>query len=271
LLRVYIKFDSTRTAERPETLGQSYNLDMIQYTFIKKDYSETEKSYIKVVEDSLTEESTANAFAIFETGAQISRVITDQADSFRSSLFGRTNSQPYSYESNGCGSFMAFIDGLQGRGFPLANNPVSMSMKDYFEGLHPIHNLGLGIKEEDGNYYILVEQKEFFYRQETILTLNNIVGLTTKIDEKAFYNLVNIGYQEWEKEGTNGLDEYNSKRQFALKNKQIGNTLELMSQFVASPYALEETRRKQYIDYPTEDTTYDKSIFPICLNRTVDG
>jgi hypothetical protein len=270
VIRVYLKFDSTRLAERPGTIGWSYNVDMFLYVFIKKEFSEEESSFIKITEDSLTAASTANAFAIFETGAQIARVITDQADSFRSSLFGRTNSQPYSYDSNGCGSFMAFVDGLQGRGFPLADNPVTMSMKDYFEGLHPIQNIGLGIMQENGNHYILIEQKEFFYRQETILTLNNIVNLNTKVDEKAFYNLVNIGYSEWEKEGTNGLDEYNSKRQFALKNKMIGNKLDLISPFVGSPYAFEETRRKQYTDFPTEDTNYDKSIFPICLNRTVD-
>lgn len=270
-IKVYIKFTSTRTAERPEGLGQSYNIDIFQYGFVKEDFSESEKSFIKVVEDSVAEESTANAFAIFETGAQIARVITDQADSFRSSFYGRKNSQPYSYTENGCGSFMAFIDGLQARGFPLANNPISMSMKDYFEGLFPIHNIGLGIKEENGNYYIIAEEKEFFYRREAILTFNNVTNLVTKIDESKFFNLVNIGYSAWEKEGTNGLDEYNSKRQFALKNKQVGKTLDLISEFVASPYALEETRRKQYIDFPTEDTSYDKSIFPICLNRSVDG
>jgi hypothetical protein len=269
-IKVYLKFDSVRTAERPEDLGTSYDVGMAMYCLFHEDYTPYEKSFIRVEQRSLAEPSTANAFMVFETGAQIARVITDQADSFRSSLFGRTNSQPYSYSSNGCGSFMSFIDGLQARGFSLSENPMAMSMNDYFEGLHPLNNLGLGVKQENGNYYILVEKKEFFYRQDVILTINSITGLTTKIDQNRFYNLVNIGYSEWEKEGTNGLDEHNSKRQFALKNKQIGKTLDIISPFVASPYALEETRRKQYVDYPTEDTKYDKSIFPICLNRTVD-
>ena len=57
-----------------------------------------EKSFIRVEQQSLAPATVSKAFAIFETGAQIARVITDQTDSFRSSIFGRTNSKPYSYD-----------------------------------------------------------------------------------------------------------------------------------------------------------------------------
>lgn len=271
VIRVYLKFDSTRSAERPSGFGQSYNINMTQYSFFHEDYSAYEKSFIKVEQQSIAEESTAQGFAVFETGAQIARVITDQPDAFRSEFFGRKNSQPYAYDDNGCGSFMSFINGLQARGFHLASHPVSMSMKDYFDGLHPMYNLGLGISEENGNYYIVINPKEYFYSQEVSARFSNVTNITRKYKKDLTYNLVNIGYAEWEKEGTNGLDEYNSRRQFALKNKKTGKVLELISPFIASPYALEETRRKQYSNFPTEDTTYDNRIFPICLNRSVDG
>lgn len=271
VIRVYLKFDSTRSAERPSGFGQSYNINMTQYSFFHQDYTAYEKSFIKVEQRSITADSTGYGFPVHEAGAQISRVITGQPDPFRSSFYGRKNSQPYAYDSNGCGSFISFMNGLQLRGFPIATSPVYMSMKDYIDGLRPLHNIGLGIKYDNGNHYILVEEKGFFYREEVVLTLNYITNFKTTIDEKKFFNLVNIGYSEWEKEGTNGLDEYNSKRQFALKNKQAGATLDLISPFVASPYSLELTRRKQHKDYPTEDTTYDNNIFIICLNRSVDG
>lgn len=271
VIRVYLKFDSVRVAERPELIGQSYDVDMLMYCLFNREYSDTESSYIKITKLSEAPASTGQGAAIFETGAKISQVISDSTDAFRSNFFGRKNSQPYAYDSNGCGSFMAFMDGFGVRGFPIADRPLRMSMNQYFEGLNPIWNLGLGVYKDGSNYYLVVEPKEFFYTNETILTFSYVTNLLSRFEEKYIYNQVKIGYSEWEKEGTNGLDEYNSKREYALKIKKAGNSLDRISDFIAGAYALELTRRKNYVDFLTEDTNFDNKIFPICLNRSVDG
>lgn len=228
--------------------------------------------------ETTTEDTICKAFAVFETGAQIARVITDQEDAFRSEFFGRENSQPFNYADNGCGSFNALTNGLQIRGFPLnvpdntSSKTVSISMKEYFEGLNAIYCLGLGVKQDGVNTYLEVEPKEHFYTDEVLFNIDNIVNLTSKVEKKFFYNKINIGFSNWRKsEGsTNGLDEFCTRQEYVTLNKNVSQTLEALSDFVAAPYAIELTRRKQYVDTPTEDSDFDDKNFIIALNRDVN-
>jgi hypothetical protein len=287
-IRVYVNFDSQRIIERPEFNEGAYDIDIVMYSYVNQDFSECLQSYIRVDRESVEEDTTANAFAIFETGAQITRVITDQEDSFRSNYFGRTNSEPYAYEENGCGSFTAITNGFQIRGFPLIDfavdscldttesqgRPVYMSMKEYFEGLCALYCLGLGVKQEGVNTFIEVEPKEYFYTDDVIFNLSNIKNLNTKVDKKYFYNKINIGFNHWRKsEGSvNGLDEFCTKQEYVTLNKNVSQTLDAVTNLVAGPYPIELLRRLQFEVTPTEDTDFDDKNFIIALNRTtVDG
>ncbi len=229
---------------------------------------------MRFTQDSVFRDTTAKASAVFETGAQIARVITDQVDAFRSNYFGRLNSEPYQYTENGCGSFSAITNGFQIRGFPSSGlengRTITMSMREYFEGLTAIHCLGLGVKEEGDNTYIEVEPKEYFYRNETILTFSNVKNLKTRVDEKLFFSRVKIGYEKWRKEGSNGLDEFCTTYNYTTLLKSISNELDVVSKLIAAPYAIERQRRKQYNSFPTDDGEYDDDNFIIALNRTVD-
>lgn len=230
-----------------------------------------EITYSNFQAKSETEPSITKSFAIFETGADIARKITNKADSFRSNYLGRTNSEPYAYTVNGCGSFTAITNGFQLRGFPLVDRPVYCSMMEYFESLNAIHCLGLGVKQDGDNTYIEIEPKEYFYRNdEVVLTLNNIRGLTTTFNQKAFYNSVKIGFDQWRKEGVNGLDEFCTKHEYATQLKSIKNELTAVSTFIAGPYALERERRQRYSSSTTTDADYDNNNFIIALNRSVD-
>ncbi len=143
-------------------------------------------------------------------------------------------------------------------------------MKEYFEGLNAIHCLGLGVKEEGDNTYIEVEPKEYFYRNETILTFSNVKSLKTRIEEKLFYNRARVGYEKWRKEGSNGLDEFCTTYNYNLLLKSVSNDLDAVSTLIAAPYAIERQRRSQYSTTPTNDEEYDEENFIIALNRDVD-
>jgi hypothetical protein len=227
-------------------------------------------TYVNINAESIEDDTTANAGLIFETGADIARKITNQIDAFRSNYFGRIGSQPYSYAANGCGAFTAITNGFQIRGFPEADKPITISMKEYFDGLNAIHCLGLGIKEESGETFIEIEPKDYFYREETILTLSNIVNLKTRLDEKYFFNRIAIGYKSWRKEGRNGLDEFCTKYNYSLLLKSISNELNAVSEFIAGPQTIERQRRQQFINTSTTDEEYDNNLFIICLNRDGD-
>jgi hypothetical protein len=227
-----------------------------------------------ISQDSTTTATTAQSLVIFEAGAQIARVITDQEDAFRSSYLGRVNSEPYAYEENGCGSFRAITNGFMIRSFPTtgdAARTIKMSMNDYFKGLNSIDNLGMGIEKVGDDYFIVIEPKSYFYDVDTtILTLDNVPNIKRYEIPELYYNRVNVGYESWESKFTNGLDEFNSKRQYDTGIKAVSNELDLISTLVASGYRIELARRMQYIDQNSEDSDYDEENFIVCLSNSVD-
>jgi hypothetical protein len=230
-----------------------------------------DNSFVNLEGISITADTEARVSLISETGSQIARIITDQEDSFRSTYFGRTNSEPHEYDENGCGAYRAITNGFMVRGFPTTGDnarTVRLSMNDYFRGLNAIDNLGMGVEKEGDDYFIRIERKSYFYDVSTVLlTLNNVPGLKISEAPDYYYNRVNIGYEEWETEFTNGLDEFNSKRQYDTLIKAVDNPLTQHSSFVASAYRLETARRMQYEESFTEDSQYDENNFIICLNN----
>jgi hypothetical protein len=270
-IRLYVKFDEEWVIERPGALG-SFEIGITKQCFVHEDYSPYEKSNIVITQESITEDTTCKAFALFEAGAQISRVITDQLDSFRSNIFGRTNSDPYSYDANGCGSFTALTNGFMIRGYPITGDnsrSIRISMLEFFQGLNAIYNLGLGIEKEGDNYYIVIDSKDTFYDSSTtIMTISNIPNLKTSEAPEYYYARVNIGYEKWETEYVSGLDEPNSKRSYDTGIKAVSNELNLNSNFIAGGYPLEIARRNKYVDMFSTDTPEDEENFIICLNRS---
>ncbi len=273
-VQVYLKIGTNNSIERPIIPLESYSIDVYMTAFIHSEYDVDEKSWFKITQQSTVPETTAKAYAIFETGAQISRCITGVNDSFRSSIFGRLNSVPFAYDSNGCGSFCAITNGFMIRGYPTTGDnarTVRLSMNDYFKGLNPILNLGMGIEKSGDNYYIAIEAKDYFYDVDTVLmTIDNIPHLQRTEAPDYYYNIISVGYEKWKIELINGLDEFNSNRQYYTGIKAIDNKIDLISQLVASGYRLEVTRRNQYIDAFTTDSEYDEDNFIIALNRDVD-
>jgi hypothetical protein len=232
------------------------------------------EGYIRFSQNSTTADSTCKAFAIHEAFARVCQSITDSTDPFRSNFFGRVNSEPNPYDSNGCGSFAAITNGFQIRQFPLNLRPPFISLKQLFNSCNAIYNLGMGIEESGGNFYIRVEPKEYFFSQTVLLQIPNIKGLKKTIAREYYFNNFTCGYNNWQQDGTqgiNGLDEVNTKRSYVLGLKKISNSLTQLCDLVAAPYVLERTRRKPYDTFASTNYQYDDKNFIICLNRDVNG
>ncbi len=243
---------------------------------------------IELINNSSTEGTPAKAYGIFEAFDRVSHSISGQSSSFRSEYFGRKNSS-YPYDSNGCGSFNAISNGALIRGFPLddttiespyplpeqlveSGRPVFISMNDLYEGANAIFNLGFGVEKLEGNTWaVVVEPKSYFYDPTVLIQIPSIPNLKISSANGYYYNKVTVGYEKWENEQVNGLDEFNSKREYSLPIKSIKNELTILSKFIASGYAIEFTRRKRYDQFRTEDYKYDNDNFIIALNRTTNG
>lgn len=230
-------------------------------------------SFIKISQQTKQDPSTAKSFLIYEAFDKLSESMTDEIDSFRSNYFGRMNSTPFSYDLDGCGGWRAITNGLNLRKMKNKNNelfPIITSFQDLFNSTNAVDNLGMRIEmdSDTGKEYIRVEPKDFFYNSSTIINLFNISDLKTSPATDLIYNNFQIGYERWNLNisKTNGIDEINSVHNYTIPIEKANNTLTVMSNYIGSGYMIEETRRQQYNQVPTNDFETDNELFFICTN-----
>jgi hypothetical protein len=236
---------------------------------------------VAIKEDSTTAATTAKSFLIHEVCERVFQSISDQADAFRSDYFGRKG-MIHGYTENGCACFNAVTNGALIRNFPIADTvdtegikvsgrPVRISANELFDSLNAIYNLGMGIEKDGDNFLVRVEPKEYFYDDTVLFQLSNVPNIERSVAPEYYFNRLEVGYDKWQIKEVNGLEEFNSKRQYDLGIKSVDNPLAAVSRIIASGYVLEMTRRKQFQDSSTEDFDFDNDNFIICLNRSVDG
>ena len=234
------------------------------YDFVNSGFSATGEIIIP--------ESTTKNYPIHEASSLVAQRILSNDDCFYSELFGRKNSWPNTYSANGCDSFTILANGLNIRGKNYDECTIKLSLKDIFEGLSPIYNLGLGLKKLDGQYKIVLDSKESFYDNEVLFRLSNVPNIETSLMTDYFFSEMRFGYSNWETEEVSGIDEINTKRYYNTGIKAVSNILEKISPFIASGYSIQLTRQKQFFDDGTdEDYKNDNETFIICTNREVDG
>lgn len=235
-----------------------------------------QNSFFKITNLSHTPDTISKVFAVNETISRIAESITNDKLRAYSEYFGRTDSQPYSLPADGCGGLEVITDGIRLRRQEnrVLNKPslFSLSLQDAFEGLNPIHNIGMGIEVDTnraGFNRLRVEPCKYFYNDTIVLSCTNINKITRRTFEKEIFSTFQFGYAKWEAEEYTGLDEILTKRTYRTTLNQIKNDFVKLSKFIASGYALEITRRKGFND--SKDWRYDKESFIICVKRDGNG
>ena len=215
---------------------------------------------------STVEATNAPLYKIYETGEAITQRITSLENVFRSSFLGRKNSSPESYDENGCFSFAGIMNGGHIRGLSV---PLFCSMDQYYKSINAYYPCGIGFQKENDNYILRLEERDYFYdNTSTTLQCPFAKDIKTSVAKEYFVSDIFLGFNKWEVENINGLDEVNSKRTYTTGVKAIDNKLNIESPFVGGMYAIEITRRK---GNNSTDTDYDNDNFIICTNRSVDG
>jgi hypothetical protein len=229
-------------------------------------------NYFRLSNISHTPATTSKAFMINEAISRVVEAVTDNKVKGYSEYFGRTDSEPYSHDNDGCGSMEAITDGLrirrQENKIPGKSTPFSVSLKDIFDGICPVHNIGMGLEPDTnrpGFNRWRTEPWHFFYKDQVIMHCTGVEKIKRRVYEKEIYSGFQFGYQKWEAEEYTGLDEFLTKRNSRTRLAQISNNLVKVSTFVYSGYALEITRRKG--NNNSKDWRYDKDVFGICLTR----
>jgi hypothetical protein len=186
--------------------------------------------------------------------------ISDGCLSLNSEYYGRTDGVNTT-ASDGCGGLRAITTGLKVRQFPAAN--LYASMKQLYENLNAIDNIGLNILGSE----VIVENVKEFYSDTVAISFDNVPNIQVKFDEGMVINNLIIGYSKWESEEFNGLDEFNTKREYSNGITQTRGNKTIQSDFIASAYAAEITKRNPYLGNSTKDFKYDNDLFIFCLKR----
>lgn len=194
--------------------------------------------------------------------------VTNYCMRVKSQYYGRTDSQPFSFEKDGCGGLRWLTSGLKIRRAEQDN--FFVSPKELIEGLQAIDNIGMGIEADPdipGKFLLRLETLEYFYNEEELFFHDNIPQAASEVQENKFYSKILIGYDKWEVQKINGLDEINSNREYHTGLTSVSNTLDMTSNLVAGSYALETTRQQTFADTGRADTSYDNETFIITAER----
>lgn len=206
--------------------------------------------------DSVSFPTDGQAFPIYESTARVVEGISNVP--IKSDYFGRTNSQPDSYPSNGCGSFTVLTNGFQIRN--LRQSQVYVNWKELFTTLQAIFNVGWGWE----NGLIRIEDARYFYSDTLIDEFDDVNSITKRIASEFYTQRIEIGYDKWETNDLFITDEPQTKRQYVTRLKTVDNSIEAIAPYITSSYAIEVTRRLGGNDTYRE---YNERNFIIAANR----
>ncbi len=225
------------------------------------------ESFFEVTLETNYSTTKADVNLVNEALSRCVESITNDCIRVRSNYFGRTDSQPYTASSDGCGALECVTTGLMIRRNTDATQRISF--KTLYEGLNAIHNLGVGIEDDSsraGHEQVRIEEARYFYDDEVILSCLKVPAIRRTAITEEYYSIFEFGYQKWEAESFNGLDEFCTTRKYRTTLTQVKNTLSRISSLIASGYAIEVTR--QQFTGLTKDWRYDNDNFVICLKRS---
>jgi hypothetical protein len=243
----------------------------IEYRYdatIYQDISASVLSKYTISAVTYTAPTPCKVYMVNESFARITEAISEGCMTMYSDYLGRTDAEPYTSISDGCGALESITKGLLIRQATLqGNEPVmAVSFKDLFEAFCSIHNLGYGIEDDSttGGKMIRIEPMEYFFPSTIIFSADKIPMVDFANSTAKQYGKFNFGYEKFEAEEFNGLDEFLSKREYRspLNSKNI---LEQVCKFISSGYSIEVTRRIGNAD--SKDWRLDNDYFVICLKR----
>jgi hypothetical protein len=262
----------TITLAPGEGLWQYFRFEDDVFGFVPEECSVTfdKETAVNISGVSECPASAARMYMINESLSHVVEAITNGCMRVKSDYYGRIDSQPYSNYFDGCGALRAITNGL------LLRKAISpnyfISFKDLYENLNPIDNLGYGFEADPmrpGFQVVRVEPVEYFYKNIEIFSCPNATSVQRKIDVSRYYSTIKIGYEKWQIESINGLDEVNSNREYRTSLTSVNNTLAEQSKFIAGGYPIELTRQQSFAATGGADTSYDNDTFILCLKRKV--
>ncbi|HRG90705.1 MAG TPA: hypothetical protein PLW44_16900, partial [Chitinophagales bacterium] len=197
----------------------------------------------------------------------------------KSDYFGRIDSQPYTSDADGCGALECLTSGLIIRsretnkvriGSEFVTPNFQLSFKDAFDSLKAIHNIGMGIETNtaDGGEWIRIEPVNHFFNDTVLMSCTAVNEIKSALDQENVFSRALVGYNKWGTEIGQGLNDVFTKREYRTEQKATNSLYQMLSNFIASDYAIEVTR--QQFGSNTKDWRYDNDTFIVCLTNVIN-
>jgi hypothetical protein len=157
------------------------------------------------------------------------------------------------------------MKGLHLKGYLLSQKSLFTSLIEWYDNLDAILNIGLGYEDIDGDEAIVVDKKESFYDSSDVsVEFFNVDKMIRRYDLEVIFNKVNAGYQTG-KTNTIAANDDPFKATYGTKFSRSGKEVSIISNYIASPTLIEETRRqsvKKSSDWQLDDNTFIVAINP---------
>jgi len=221
-------------------------------------------THLKITADTLYFDSVCESLFLHDVAGSISDRIIGGDNKFYSEYLGSTQTNYRAYDLDGCGWAFILAQGLQIRQYTLAQKQFSLSFKNWWDGINPIENLGLGYDTIDGQEVIRVEEKQFFYDTTPIIYFNWANNIIESYDKDYIFSTIKTGYKEWQSLDISGIDDPQTNHDYSTLFQTVGQPIDITSSFVAAGLAIESTRRT--FKDKANDNRFDDKIFIIAIN-----
>jgi hypothetical protein len=135
------------------------------------------------------------------------------------------------------------------------------SFEFMFDNCRKIFNIGWGFDNNETE--LLIGNINDFYLGSVVADVGLVNKATFTTAKDLIYGTITIGYNKWEAEEYNGLDEMNTERQYRRNINSNPSELDLMADIISAGYTIEVTRRKNQAATGTSDWRYDDDLFII--------
>jgi hypothetical protein len=171
-------------------------------------------------------------------------------------------------ELNQCLDFYQITKGSFIRQVTEPSTPKLFTSYEYlFEQCRKIFNIGWGFDNNETE--LKIARIEEFYKSTIVVDVGLVDKAIFTTAQDLIYGTINVGYDKWEAEEYNGLDEMNTERQYRRNIDSNPTELDLMADIISAGYTIEVTRRKNQARTGTSDWRYDDDLF--IVNAVVEG
>lgn len=183
---------------------------------------------------------------------------------FRSSFLERLNANQV---ADGCGSKYFITNGFQIRQFDVDNRPLKVSLKKCLQAVRGTFCLGMNYANDTSGAFVRIERADYYYQLRQILAIELLESYSEEVIIEEMYNELEMGYDKYQDDGYNSLDEFNTKSSYLTPIKKNKKKLSVLSPFITSGYKIETVRRDQFNVNPSTSVTNDEDPFMIAVKR----